>query len=406
VIGDTNRVEVAIADRAWIDLFDRVAPFWLNTIPHRRHRLRGAVGEDGSVRRHAPKSTVLTARVTWAFASIYRHTGDRSALALAERAATELLERHVDSQHGGVYWSIDARRLPLRRHKHMYAQAFAIYAFTEMYLATRNLRWWDAARSLLSAVTTGLVDGRGGFIECADEEWVPVTGQCLGRADDETARVSTNTLIHIVEALANSVRADLGDDARQLLGDHLALLAEHALHVGGHGMHQWFDSRWRPLGDPTVTSPGHDLEAAWLLHDAAGLVNDPALHATWRDIGRGLVSGALSRGLDRDGGVLALVGTEQQRQALTWWAQAEGLAGFCWAAAQGDERAADAAQRLWLLIDTHFVSDGPGDWARALDDDRRRVPGGLAIGPWECPYHVVRTELGVLVRAGRLTPIG
>lgn len=401
---NTHEVEVSIADRVWVDLFDRVAPFWMNTIPHRRRRLRGAVGEDGHVRRHAPKSTVLTSRVAWSFASIYRHTGDRAALALAERAAVELLERHVDDQYGGVYWSIDSRRRPLERHKHMYAQAFAIYAFTEMHLATRDPRWWQAARALLSTSIAGLTDDRGGFAECADETWTPVSGRCLGRTGDATARVSTNTLIHIVEALANAVRADLGDDARQLLNDHLTLLAEHAPKVGGRGMHQWFDHQWRPLGDPTITSPGHDLEAAWLLHDAAGLVNDASLRATWRAIGLGLVAGALTHGLDRDGGVLGLAGATQQHPTLAWWAQAEGLAGFCWAAAQGDERAAAAARRLWLLIDTHFVSDGPGDWVRVLDTDRRRAPGGLAIGPWECPYHVTRTELGVLVRAGRLTP--
>lgn len=400
---DAHEVEIAIADQVWVDLFDRVAPFWLHTMPSGRNRLRGAVGEDGRVRHFAAKSTVLTSRVAWSFASVYRHTGDRVAFALAERAATELLERHVDQRYGGVYWSIDVWRRPRERHKHMYAQAFAIYAFTEMFLADRNPRWWHAARAVLSAVASGLADGRGGLAECADERWEPVSGRCLGRIGDTTARVSTNTLIHVVEALANAVRAGLGDDARPLLRDHLAILADHALQSRGRGMHQWFDAQWRPLGDPTVTSPGHDLEAAWLLHDAAGLLNDASMQATWRAIGMDLVSGALTRGLDHDGGVRRLAGAHPD-STLQWWAQAEGLAGFCWAAAQGDERAAVAARRLWHLISTRFVSVGRGDWVRALDADRRRVPGALAIGPWECPYHVTRTELGVLVRAARLAP--
>ena len=403
--GVIGPIEVAIAPSVRVDLFERVLPFWTATVPDGRRRgLHGAVDTHGRVQKGAPRSTVLASRVAWTFATVYRRTKDPAALAVAVRAANELLERHTDDRHGGVWWSIDARRQPLARHKHTYAQSFAVYAFTEMWLATGDHRWRDAARDIITLLLTRASDGRGGFIECATEQWIPERGWCLGLGDPR-ARVSTNTLLHVVEALANAVRAGLSDLARSPLKEHLELLSAHGVQPDAQGMYQWFADDWRPLGDTEATSPGHDLEAAWLLADAVSELDDASLHAHLEWTGVQLAGNVIRRGLSHEGGVLTSVGGAITDMTLSWWAQAEGIAGLSWAAKNsGDEQFVDAGLRLWALVESRFVSHGVGDWIRALDGFGQPIVGGLAIGPWECPYHVVRTEVGVLERTGLLTP--
>ena len=105
----------------WLSLQDPAGGFY------------GEVLSDGTVLPDAPRGVILNARIMWAFAAAYRQLGRPDYLAAAVSAKDWFLAHFVDSENGGVYWSVTNAGKPLDDKKQLYAQGFAIYGLSELY---------------------------------------------------------------------------------------------------------------------------------------------------------------------------------------------------------------------------------------------------------------------------------
>jgi mannobiose 2-epimerase len=116
-----------------------ILPYWMHrAVDQERGGFVGAITEDDRPEPDAPKGAILNARILWTFAAAYRVLADPAYRAMAERAVSFLRTHLIDRQYGGVYWTVDASGAPLDDRKHVYAQAFAIYALSEHYRATAD----------------------------------------------------------------------------------------------------------------------------------------------------------------------------------------------------------------------------------------------------------------------------
>lgn len=381
------------------ELTGNILPFWMtHVVDRRRGGFHGAVGNDLRVHDEVPRAAVLCARTLWTFAAAARQLDAARYLPTARWAFEYLAETFWDPHHGGVFWEVDSRGAPVRDHKHHYAQAFALYGLSEYYRATGEARSLEMAQSLFYLLEQHAHDpSRGGYIEAHSRAWGPLADMRLSEKD-LNCRKSMNMLLHLLEAYSNLLRAW---PDRRLLEQHRALLEIFERHVvdreTGH-LRLFFDGDWRSLVDHV--SFGHDIEASWLLWEAAELQGDSPLLEQVRPAAIGLAESVLRDGLAADGSVLGEASPRGLVDATkAWWAQAEGLVGFYNAyQLTGDRRFARAASRCWEYAQSHLVDRTHGDWFKRLNPDGTPDHTAYKAGPWECPYHHSRACLEMLNR--------
>jgi mannobiose 2-epimerase len=167
----------------------------------------------------------------------------------------------------------------------------------------------------------------------------------------------------------------------------------------GHLRH-FFDERWKVLSD-TYTY-GHDIEAVWLLCEAAEVLGDEQLERSVAQRAIATARAVLAEGLGADGG-LAYEGRGGVPIAgyHDWWCQAEAVVGFRQAfELSGDEAFAEASRRAWEFITRHVVDRTNGDWFWRVRADGT-VDGTLPkVSEWKAPYHNTRMCLEMLQRLG------
>lgn len=232
---------------------------------------------DGLDRLHAeaPKGAILNARILWSFSAAYRYTHDKEYAALALRARDYIVEHFIDKEFGGVYWSVDAYGQPLDTKKQFYAIAFTIYGLSEHYRATGDVVSLDLAKELFHVIETHSRDReRGGYVEAANRDWSPIGDMRLSDKD-ENASKTMNTHLHILEAYTSLLRGwdnqELCDAQRELTGIFLdKILERENNHLG-----LFFDDDWHR--EDGVISYGHDIEASWLLYEAAEVLGNPEI---------------------------------------------------------------------------------------------------------------------------------
>ncbi len=359
----------------------------------------GALSNDLRVRDDVPRSAVLHARLLWTFSAAHRVLGVGGLLATAEHARHYLLRQLSDPVHGGVYWSVDRLGRPVEDRKHTYAQAFAIYGLVEHHLAARDRVSLRRARELFGLVEAHAHDPRhGGYVESRDRAWGPVADMPLDDREPH-CRKSMSTHLHLLEAYTSLFRAWPDPTLRRQLRALVEVFLERILDPEAARLRLFFEDDWRRL--PDHASPGHDIEASWLLLEAAEALGDPALRAGIERVALRMAGQVLSGGRDADGTVLHEVGGRGPDGERHWWAQAEAIVGFT-AAHQlsGDERFADAALACWEYVQRRFVDRAHGEWFKVLGPDGTPVPGQLKAGPWECPYHQARMCLEMMRRLG------
>ncbi len=136
-------------------------------------------------------------------------------------------------------------------------------------------------------------------------------------------------------------------------------------------------------------SYGHDIEASWLLVEAAGMHDDPALLKRVRDTAVKIAKAVYMDGVQEDGSLPYEGGPKGLVDpGKSWWVQAEAMVGFYNAfQISGQEAFANAAHHSWEYIQNKLIDRNYGDWLKRLNPDGTAEATDYKTGPWECPYH-------------------
>ncbi len=384
-------------------LTDNILPYWgIHSPDPEFGGFYGAVYNDGTIDNEVPRSAILCGRILWTFSIAFRKFGREEDLAVAKRAYHYLLNTFWDKDFGGVYWTVDKHGRPVMDRKHHYAQAFAIYGLSEYYAATKDETALEYCKILFEMLERHAFEPvHGGYLEGSSREWGKLDDMRLGESD-MNCRKSMNTLLHILEAYSNLIRVW---NSPELRAQHKALIRVFIDHVvdpaTGH-YKLFFNDDWTSLSNHI--SYGHDIETAWLLWEAAVLSADPELMRITRKLCILTADSTIEKGIEPDGSLMYEGDPDGPIVVRKdWWPQAEGMVGFYYAyQLSGDLKYAKVAGRLWDYIDAKIIDRERGDWIRRLNREGTVVDDSCPkIGPWECPYHHVRSCLEMI---GMLSP--
>jgi mannobiose 2-epimerase len=383
------------------ELLGNLLPFWRERSVDPVHG--GFIGEmsnDGTVQGDAPKGLILNSRLLWSFAAVYRSLGDDRDLALARRAYDYLLDRFKDPDRGGFFWRLDASGQVVDDSKKIYGQAFSIYALSEYHRATGELDSLVEAKQTFDLIERHAHDDdHRGYIETLARDWSAADDLRLSDKDMDSPK-SMNNHLHVLEAYTNLFRVWPDPLVATRLDELIDLFDRHIVGRSDDGCHlrHFFDEKWNVCSQSY--SYGHDIEAAWLLSEAAEVLGDEPRQALAHERAVELARSVLKEALGEDGG-LAYEGrdgkvTDPNRE---WWCQAEAVVGF-WQAFQltGDAAFAEAAERVWRFIDGRVVDRENGEWFWRVFADGSRDDGEPKVSEWKGPYHNTRMCLEMLHR--------
>jgi mannobiose 2-epimerase len=362
-----------------------ILAWWRTHMPDAAGGFHGEVDADGRPVPDAPRSVILYTRMLWFFSAMATYLESDEALVLAHRAAAYIRMHFVDPDHGGLYWRLDCRGQVIDAKKQGYAQAFGVYAFAEYVRATGDQGALGLARQLQRDIEEHFRDSRhDGYVEALSAYWRDPGDQRLSDKDADCPK-SMNTHLHLLEAytLLHSVAPD--EVSRAALYRTLDIFAKRfAGGADGH-LRLFFDMDWTDR--TAAVSYGHDIEASWLMWEAAGTLHDRDVTARVRPLVLGLAQAALKDGMNGRGGLAYERGFDGHFDPDgEWWGQAEGMIGFvnAWQIT-GERGYLDAAAGLWEYLKAQYKAGSGGEWTW-YGADAGRPPVGLA-GQWKCPYH-------------------
>ena len=381
------------------ELTGNILPFWMTRTPDRTGGFIGRIDGVGKSCSDAEKGAVLNARILWTFSSAARVLKDRSYLAVAERAWSYIAAHFIDKEYGGVFWSLNADGTPKDTKKQFYAIAFMAYAMAEYYRVSGDSKALDEAVGLFRCVEEHSLDKEcGGYLEACSREWAPLGDMRLSDKDQNDAK-TMNTHLHILEAYTGLYRVWPDERLAAALRDTIDLFMERIICTDGH-LGLFFDEQWQPRS--TMVSYGHDIEASWLLCEAAGVLGDDRLIAEVRKVSLRVAEAAMEGFVPGSGMEYEYdPATGYRNTSRDWWVQAETVVG-CLNQYQltGDGIWLDRALSEWGFIKGNIVCpDGEWYWA-ALPEGDGFCPDVVndRAGFWKCPYHNGRMCMEIIER--------
>jgi cellobiose epimerase len=378
-----------------------ILDYWArNTIDKTNGGFLGRIDSQERVVQDAPKGSVLNARILWTFSAAYNHDANPAYLEMASRAYHYISKHIIDHEFGGVYWSVDHTGALLDTKKQVYAIAFTIYAFSEYYMASGD----EAARTKAVEFFYLLVEKaydpiKNGYFEAFTREWTPVDDLRLS-AKDANEKKTMNTHLHVLEGYTNLYRV-WPDKA---LKEHIWLLLnnffDHFIDRHTHHLQLFFDENWNRKSG--LVSFGHDIEATWLLLEAAQVIQDEAMIAEVKKLSIPIAEATI-KGMDTDGGLWYEYEPAKDHliKEKHWWVQAEAIIGFynAWQIS-GDEKYLQLSIKNWAFVKDKILDTMNGEWFWGINENGQVMPGEDKAGIWKCPYHNSRACLEIIKRTG------
>ncbi len=413
----------AILTKARSYLTDTLLPFWIDRSPDPEFGgFLTHFDPSGNPTGETTKTFLMQVRMLYTMAGAHRAGYGRGRCAeLASMGASFILDHYWDEEHDGWFWIADRKGRATCRDKTAYGHCFALYAFSEYFLATGDERGRLAALRTYDVICRHMIDlGNGGFIELFNRDWSPKPGGSAGGD-----RKSLDVHMHMMEALTNLYDMTDSVSHRRLLTHTIDLILSRMLHPeNGLGISQFtwdftplpainFKTEWgrdaQPLAGQAAkpldqTSPGHNVEFAWLLLYAADVMGMP--REVYAETLRRMCDHCIAFGIDwTRGGVYADVPMDRPAELTEkqFWQQAEALIALLDACQLlGDPQYWEAFVNVFdFLFDKFIAMDAGGEWYERLDREGNVIDGALGHS-WKTGYHTVRSLIQTVRRLEEL----
>jgi len=404
-------------------LTDNVLKFWFpRSIDRKYGGFFTSYGREGEFAGNGHKQIVTQARMVWLTARLTRAgygDGDRY-LQTAENGFDFLVDAMWDDDHGGFYWEVERDGTPSKPNKHLYGQAFGVYALSELARVTDDDRPDQYAHELVNLLDEHAKDHKhGGYVEYFTPDWKPITeGQTyLGNIEpDWSPKESgdsvlnptlklTNTHLHLMEAFTTYYEAFGTDRGRERLHELVDIVTNTVYRKGRRFCTDKYESDWTPKLDDEnfrIVSYGHDLEGVWLTMEAAdalGLSTD-----LYAELFETLWDYSIEYGYDEDRGGFFFYGDFDEPASFrikAWWVQAE-----CMTSAlrmyehTGEEQYLNIFEDTWAFVDEYQIDREHGEWHSGVTDDLE--PVGRKGAVYKAAYHNGRALLECIEAIDRL----
>jgi mannobiose 2-epimerase len=363
------------------------------------------------------KFSVFQGRMTWLAAQIVMKRPDLKDqfLSVVSHGLDYLGNVMWDKQYGGFFWGLDDQGQIIERYtdgKHLYGISFGLYGAAATYQATHDPKALELAKASFRWMDEHAHDPKnGGYFE-----WLTRDGKVV-QAKFDTGRVETiplagfplgyksmNTHIHLLESFAQLYEVWQDETVRRRLAELLAVVRDKICVEPGV-MNLYFTTDWRAI--PDHDSYGHDIETAYLLLEAEGMLGGPAHDPKTGRMAKMLVDHALAYGWDETYGGFYREGTTMGRPEdlrKEWWIQMEGLNALL-LMHEKYGRTTDvyfkAFQQQWQFIRDRQVDHEFGGLYDTVERDGS-IHDHTKARIWKEAYHDGRALLNVTARLKKL----
>lgn len=378
-------------------LQNQLIPFWKALRDNQYGGYYGYMGVDGQTDKKAVKGCILNSRITWFFSKAYLLLQEESLLDEAKHGVEFLKNCCYDETFGGVYWSLTYDGKPEDDTKHTYNQAFAIYALSSYYEASKEEDSIQIAEKLYDIIEEKCKD-EDGYLEAFTRDFKPASNEKLSENGVMASR-TMNTLLHIFEAYTEFYKVTKKEEVAKRLKWMLDIMAEKIYNPVLQRQEVFFDLDYHSLID--LHSYGHDIETAWLLDRGLEVLADEEYEKKIRPIIKTLTKKIYDTAFDGHS-----VSNECERGVVdtdrVWWVQAESIVGFLngWQK-EGKKEYYEAAEQIWQYIKANIIQeDLGGEWCWLISKDGKVYEEKPLVDPWKCPYHNGRMCIETIKRLG------
>ena len=398
------------------ELHDNILSYWMKYgVEKDGQGFYGAVNLNNEPVFSANKTSVLNARILWTFAAAAKKYPGLGYEEIAHKAFRVVTEDFADKEHGGFYMELSSDNQVANDIKHTYAQAFVIYSLSKYYEFNPVTDVMNKVQEFFYFLDKLTKDPlHAGYFESYTRDWNIYEEN---RMADNNEPKSMNTHLHILEAYAAVYKIWKDELVKQRLTELLELFIKHIIREDGH-LGIFFTEEFSETDSSlAICSFGHDIEASWLIWEAAEILGDVSISAKIKPLILKMTDAVLRVGVDKDGG-LFLESTRYGSHVRTnkhWWLQAENLVGFMNAfQLTGDPKYWDTVKLAWDFIDKHVIDHEGGEWFTKVnrlgkayltepeDDPSPYYRNDWKIDPWKCPYHNGRAMIELTNRIDEL----
>ena len=344
----------------------------------------GLLDIDLKLDKKAIKGCILNSRILWFFSNAYLEGYGDDTLLYADHAFDFLKRFCVDKQYGGLYWSLSYDGKPYDTIKHTYNQAFALYALSSYYDATKNEEALKLAYQIYNIIRNKCKDSIG-YLEAFTGDWEPSNNDKLSE-NGVIAEKTMNTHLHVFEAYTELYRVTKDEEVATSLRSILDMFSAKIYNPQLRRQEVFFDREFKSIID--IHSYGHDIETCWLIDRGTKILGDKTYIESMN-----IITNALARGTFQvafDGHSLMAESDKGVVNTLRiWWVQCEAMIGFYNEYQKsGQEEYADAAYDIWRYILAYLDDKREGsEWYSEVDEEGNPSIGKPIVELWKCPYH-------------------
>lgn len=363
-----------------------IIPFWSRLKDEKFGGFYGYVNGDGTVEKEEIKGVILNNRILWFYSEAYLLLGDEKLLKMAEHAYKFMVNYCIDRQYGGVFWSLDYQGNAVDDTKHCYNQAFAIYALSTYYEASKDINALNYAYDIYRLIEEKCHD-EGGYLEAFHRDFTLAENDKLSE-NGVMADRTMNTLLHVMEAYTQLYKVDHFEKVGESLKAILELFEGKIYNPEKKRCEVFFDNEYNTLIE--LDSYGHDIEAAWLIKRTCDVLEDSSYTDKMEKVINGLSEGCYENSIDWE---LRAMNTECENDKVlstkVWWVQAEAVTGFynAYQMNPNNEEYRLLSENVWKFIQNYVIDKKHGEWVENIDDVDNIDYTQALVQPWKCPYH-------------------
>lgn len=377
-------------------LSEVVIPFWNKLKDEENGGFYGYLDYDLQLDKKAVKGCILNSRILWFYSNAYLTLGEEGLLSYAKHAYEFLKNHCYDQTYGGIYWSLNYDGSTYDTTKHTYNQAFAVYALSSYYFATKDEEAINLAKSIIGIMEKKCTDSFG-YLEAFDRDFLPIDNELLSE-NGVIAHKTMNTLLHVFEAYTEYYRVTGDMEIKERLMRMLDIIQIKVYNPNLHRQEVFFDVYMNSILD--LHSYGHDIEAAWLIDRGLDVLKEPKYDYLLKPITKDLTN-QIYQTAYQDHSLLNESEKGKVNTSRIWWVQAEAVVGFLngYENDRNETRYYEAATDIFqfILENVHDKRTG-SEWFWEVDKEGKPFNKKPIVEPWKCPYHNGRMCFEILRR--------
>ncbi len=385
-----ERVEFLAACRAQYagDIEQDIMPFWLEHGLDREHGgVFTSLDRDGTLM-DTTKSVWFQGRFGYICAYAYNHVAKNEEWLAASRSCIDFILEHCIDIDNHMFFTVTAEGEPVQKRRYIFSECFATVAMAEYAKASGDMTYATKALELFKHMQWMLAEP--GFL-------APKT-TVAGRGHSITMMMINVALVikQVVEdpALDEQIARSLDEIERYFMHPEFRTVLET---VGPDG--ELIDS----CAGRTI-NPGHCIETAWFILEAARGEKEEAVRSRYTQVGLTILDWAWAWGWDEEfGGIINFRDCrnfppqDYSQDMKFWWPQCEAIIATLYAYLMTEDEKYLTWHRMahtWAY--DHLQDKEFGEWYGYLHRDgtvAQPAKGNIFKGPFHIPRMLIKSRL-------------